>query len=240
MLKNVYTVEQVNKYIKNMFLQDFMLHQICIKGEISNCNYHSSGHIYFSLKESGSVIPCVMFSSHRRNLKFKMQDGQQVVVKGRVDVYVRDGKYQLYASQVQLDGDGELYLAFEQLKARLAAEGMFDAQYKRKIPPYVKTVGVVAAPTGKVIRDIITVSKRRNPYIQVVLYPAIVQGDGAAPSIIRGIEKLEEYGADVIIVGRGGGTIEELWAFNEAFLEYHLGNLPKSLTYLHDILKKIQ
>ena len=215
-MASIYSVGKLNEYIQKMFEQDYLLsNDVSVRGEISNCNYHSSGHIYFSLKESGSVIPCVMFSSHRRNLKFKMQDGQQVVVKGRVDVYVRDGKYQLYASQVQLDGDGELYLAFEQLKARLAAEGMFDAQYKRKIPPYVKTVGVVAAPTGKVIRDIITVSKRRNPYIQVVLYPAIVQGDGAAPSIIRGIEKLEEYGADVIIVGRGGGTIEELWAFNE-------------------------
>ncbi|MBQ7766974.1 MAG: exodeoxyribonuclease VII large subunit [Lachnospiraceae bacterium] len=215
-MASIYSVGKLNEYIQKMFEQDYLLsNEVSVRGEVSNCKYHSTGHVYFSLKESGSVIPCVMFSSHRRNLKFKMQDGQQVVVKGKVNVFVRDGKYQLYASQIQLDGDGELYLAFEQLKARLAAEGMFDAEYKRKIPPYVKTVGVVAAPTGAVIRDIITVSKRRNPYVQVVLYPAIVQGDGAAPSIIRGIEKLEAYGADVIIVGRGGGTIEELWAFNE-------------------------
>ena len=215
-MASIYSVGQLNKYIRDMFTQDYLLSsEISVRGEISNCKYHSTGHIYFTLKENGSAISCVMFSSNRRRLNFQMQDGQQVVVKGKVEVFVRDGKYQIYASSVERDGDGELYLAFERLKARLSAEGMFDAQYKRKVPSYVKTIGVVSAPTGAVIRDIITVSKRRNPYIQIVLYPAIVQGEGAASSVIRGMEMLEEYGVDVIIVGRGGGSIEELWAFNE-------------------------
>ncbi len=213
---SIYSVGQLNNYIKNMFTQDYLLsNEVSVRGEISNCKYHSTGHIYFTLKENGSAISCVMFSSYRRNLNFQMVDGQQVVVKGKVEVFVRDGKYQIYATAVERDGEGNLYLAFEQLKKRLDAEGMFDAEYKRPIPTGVKTLGVVTAPTGAAVRDIISVAKRRNPYIQIVLYPAIVQGDGAAPSIIKGIEALENYGVDVMIVGRGGGSIEDLWAFNE-------------------------
>lgn len=213
---SIYSVGQLNNYIKNMFTQDYLLsNEVSVRGEISNCKYHSTGHIYFTLKENGSAISCVMFSSYRRNLNFQMTDGQQVVVKGKVEVFVRDGKYQIYASAVEKDGEGNLYLAFEQLKKSLSAQGMFDAEYKRPIPTGIKTLGVVTAPTGAAVRDIISVARRRNPYIQIVLYPAIVQGDGAAPSIIRGIEALENYGVDVMIVGRGGGSIEDLWAFNE-------------------------
>lgn len=215
-MASIYSVGQINNYIKNMFAQDYLLsNEVSVRGEISNCKYHSTGHIYFTLKENGSAISCVMFSSYRRNLNFQMVDGQQVVIKGKVEVYVRDGKYQIYVSNVERDGEGNLYLAFEQLKKRLAAEGMFDAEFKRAIPTNVRTLGVVTAPTGAAVRDIISVAKRRNPYIQIVLYPAIVQGDGAAPSIIKGMEALEKYGVDVMIVGRGGGSIEDLWAFNE-------------------------
>ena len=213
---NVYSVAQINNYIKNMFAQDYLLSRdVSVRGEVSNCKYHSTGHIYFTLKENGSAISCVMFSSQRKNLNFQMTDGQQVVVKGRIEVFVRDGKYQIYASSVEKDGEGDLFLAFEQLKKRLEAEGMFDREYKRELPAHVKTLGVVTAPTGAAVRDIISVAKRRNPYIQIVLFPAIVQGEYAVPSIIRGIEALENYGVDVMIVGRGGGSIEDLWAFNE-------------------------
>lgn len=213
---NVYSVGQINNYIKNMFAQDYLLgRDVSVRGEVSNCKYHSTGHIYFTLKENGSAISCVMFSSNRRNLNFQITDGQQVVVKGRIEVFVRDGKYQIYASCVEKDGEGNLYLAFEQLKKRLEAEGMFSSEYKRPIPAHAKTLGVVTAPTGAAVRDIISVAKRRNPYIQIVLYPAIVQGEYAVPSIIQGIETLENYGVDVMIVGRGGGSIEDLWAFNE-------------------------
>lgn len=213
---NVYSVGQINNYIKNMFAQDYLLsREVSVRGEVSNCKYHSTGHIYFTLKENGSAISCVMFSTQRKNLNFRMTDGQQVVVKGRVEVFVRDGKYQIYASSVEKDGEGDLFLAFEQLKKRLEAEGMFDREYKRELPVHVKTLGVVTAPTGAAVRDIISVAKRRNPYIQIVLFPAIVQGEYAVPSIIQGIEALENYGVDVMIVGRGGGSIEDLWAFND-------------------------
>ncbi len=213
---SIYSVGQINNYIKNMFAQDYLLNrEVSVRGEVSNCKYHSTGHVYFTLKENGSAISCVMFSSYRRNLNFQMADGQQVVVKGKVEVFVRDGKYQIYASSVERDGEGNLYLAFEALKKRLEAEGMFSQEYKRELPTTVKTLGVVTAPTGAAVRDIISVVKRRNPYIQIVLYPAIVQGDGAVASIIRGMEALEAYGVDIMIVGRGGGSIEDLWAFNE-------------------------
>ena len=213
---SIYSVGQINNYIRHMFAQDYLLgHEVSVRGEVSNCKYHSTGHIYFTLKENGSAISCVMFSSYRRNLNFQMTDGQQVVVKGKVEVYVRDGKYQIYVTSAERDGEGNLYLAFEQLKKRLEAEGMFASEYKREIPAHVKTLGVVTAPTGAAVRDIISVARRRNPFIQIILYPAIVQGEFAAPSIIQGIEALENYGVDAMIVGRGGGSIEDLWAFNE-------------------------
>lgn len=213
---NVYTVEKVNKYIKNMFTQDYLLKSISVRGEISNCKYHPSGHIYFTLKDAGASIKCVMFAGKRiRGLNFQLADGQQVIVTGAVDVYLDGGTYQLYADKIMLDGIGALYEKFEQLKNELEDLGMFDSCYKQPIPLNVKTLGVVTASSGAAIRDIINVSKRRNPYIQIILYPAIVQGPEAAPSIVKGIKALEKYGVDLMIVGRGGGSIEDLWAFNE-------------------------
>lgn len=215
-MKGVYTVKQVNEYVKNMFEQDFMLKRIGIKGEVSNCTYHSSGHIYFSLKDESGTISCVMFAGARSGLSFRMQLGDQVVVLGSVSVYPRDGRYQIYAKEVIKEGAGELHEKFEALKAELEEMGMFDSSYKQSIPAYVKTIGVVTAPTGAAVHDIIQVVERRNPFIQVVLYPALVQGDGAAKSVANGIRTLEEkVKPDVIIVGRGGGSLEDLWAFNE-------------------------
>ncbi len=213
--RNIYTVAQVNSYIKNMFTQDFMLQSIRVKGEVSNCKYHPSGHIYFTLKDIKGTIACVMFASSRKGLSFRMSEGQQVVVNGSVDVYERDGKYQLYAREISLDGAGALYERYERLKRDLEERGMFAAQYKQPIPRYIRTLGVVTASTGAAVRDIINIATRRNPYVQIILYPAIVQGEAAVPSIINGIHALERQGVDTIIVGRGGGSIEDLWAFNE-------------------------
>lgn len=192
-----------------------MLQSVLVKGEVSNCKYHSSGHIYFTLKDAKGTIACVMFASNRAGLKFQMSEGQQVVVTGAIDVYERDGKYQLYAAKISLDGAGALYERYEQLKRELEERGMFAQQYKQPIPKYIKTLGVVTAATGAAVRDIINIAGRRNPYVQIILYPAIVQGEAAPPSIVNGIRALERIGADTIIVGRGGGSIEDLWAFNE-------------------------
>lgn len=214
-MQNVYTVAQVTSYIRNMFTQDFMLQRVRIRGEVSNCKYHTSGHIYFTLKDEKSTITCVMFASDRKGLSFRMAEGQQVVVAGTVDVYERDGKYQLYARRIELDGIGALYEKYERLKRELEERGMFAEQYKQPIPGYIRTLGVVTAETGAAVRDIINVAKRRNPYVQIILYPAIVQGEAAVSSIIEGIRAMERLKVDLIIVGRGGGSIEDLWAFNE-------------------------
>lgn len=214
-MKNVYTVRQVNSYIKNMFTQDFMLSRIYVKGEVSNCKYHTSGHIYFSLKDESGTIACVMFAGYRSGLSFRLQDGQQVIALGSVSIYERSGQYQLYVREIILDGAGILYEKFEALKKELFEMGMFAPEYKQPIPKYIRTLGIVTAPTGAAVRDIINIAGRRNPFVQLILYPAQVQGDGAAESIIRGIRALEKRKVDVMIVGRGGGSIEDLWAFNE-------------------------
>lgn len=214
-MKNVYTVSYVNSYIKDMFTQDFMLNGIYIKGEISNCKYHTSGHIYFTLKDEKAAISAVMFASQRKNLGFKLQEGQKVIVLGNVCVYERDGKYQIYANQILLDGEGDLFAKYEKLKKELEEMGMFANEYKMPIKKYIRRLGVVTAPTGAAIQDIINITKRRNPYVEIILYPALVQGQGAAESIVRGIKILDKFGVDTIIVGRGGGSIEDLWAFNE-------------------------
>lgn len=214
-MQNIYTVAQVNSYIKNMFTQDFVLQSLSVKGEVSNCKYHPSGHIYFTLKDEKGSIACVMFASSRKGLGFRLTEGQQIVVNGTVDVYERDGRYQLYAKQIKLDGAGALYERYEQLKRELEERGMFAEQYKQPIPRYIRTLGVVTASTGAAVRDIINISRRRNPYVQILLYPAIVQGAEAPASIVNGIHALEKRGVDAIIVGRGGGSIEDLWAFNE-------------------------
>ncbi len=215
MTKNVYTVGQVNAYIKNMFTQDFMMNRIYVKGEVSNCKYHTSGHIYFTLKDGTGALPAVLFASSRKGLAFDMRNGDNVIVLGSISVYERDGKYQLYAKEILLEGAGLLYQKFEALKRELEEMGMFAPEYKQPIPKYIRTLGIVTAPTGAAIRDIQNIAGRRNPYVQAILYPALVQGEGAAASIANGIRALEEIGVDVMIVGRGGGSMEDLWAFNE-------------------------
>lgn len=214
-MKTVYSVGQVNRYVKNMFIQDYVLRKVYVKGEVSNCKYHTSGHIYFSLKDETGVLSCVMFAGQRRGLAFRMKDGDRVVVGGAVDVYERDGRYQMYAKEITLEGAGALYERFLALKAELEEMGMFAPEYKQPIPRFIRRLGVVTAPTGAAVQDIRNISLRRNPYLQIILYPALVQGDGAADSIVKGIRMLDEAGVDTIIVGRGGGLIEDLWAFNE-------------------------
>lgn len=214
-MAGVYTVSQVNAYIKNMFVQDYALSRISIKGEVSNVKYHTSGHIYFTLKDGKGALSAVMFASQRMGLSFPLKEGQQVVATGSVDVYERDGKYQLYAREIRLDGMGALFMEFVRLRNELQEMGMFSEEYKQPIPRYAKTVGIVTAPTGAAVRDIMNISQRRNPYVQLILYPALVQGKGAKESIVKGIRTLDAMGLDVLIVGRGGGSIEDLWAFND-------------------------
>ena len=214
-MKNIFSVGQINRYVKNMFTQDFILQKIYAKGEVSNCKYHTSGHIYFSLKDETGVLSCVMFAGHRRGLAFRMKDGDRVVVGGAVDVYERDGRYQLYAKEISLEGAGALYERFLALKTELEEMGMFAQEYKQPIPAFIHRLGVVTAPTGAAVQDIRNISLSRDPYLQIILYPALVQGEGAADSIVRGIHMLDQAEVDVIIVGRGGGSIEDLWAFNE-------------------------
>ena len=214
-MKNAYSVGHVNRYVKNMFTQDFFLQKIYVKGEVSNCKYHTSGHIYFSLKDETGTMSCVRFAGHRRGLAFSMKDGDKVIVGGSVDVYERDGRYQLYAKEITLEGAGALYERYLALKQELEEMGMFAGEYKQPIPKFIRRLGVVTAPTGAAVQDIRNISYRRNPYLQIILYPALVQGAGAAESIVKGIRMLDGLNVDVIIVGRGGGSIEDLWAFNE-------------------------
>lgn len=214
-MKQVYSVSSVNQYIKSLFMDDYALNHIYVRGEVSNCKYHTSGHIYFTLKDKGGAMACVMFASARNGLRFRMAEGMSVIVFGSVGVYERDGRYQLYAREIMQEGVGQLYEAYEALKKKLMAEGLFDAAHKKPIPPYPKRLGVVTAKTGAAVQDIMNVSLRRNPWLQIVFCPAKVQGEGAAASVVQGIHALEEYGVDVMIVGRGGGSIEDLWAFNE-------------------------
>lgn len=214
-MAGVYTVKQVNSYIKNMFKQDFLLNSVSVKGEISNCKYHTSGHIYFTLKDADAALSVIMFASQAAKLAFKLKDGMSVVVSGRVDVFDAAGKYQLYANTVQQEGIGELYQKFEQLKQYYEDMGYFAKEYKRPLPAFTKKLGIVTSKTGAAVQDIMNISKRRNPYIQIVLYPAYVQGEHAKQSIVSGIARLDKMGLDCIIVGRGGGSIEDLWAFNE-------------------------
>jgi exodeoxyribonuclease VII large subunit len=210
-----YSVTEINQYIKNLFMRDRILASIYIKGEVSNCKYHTSGHIYFTLKDAQGQLACVMFAGQRKGLTFKLEEGQSVIAYGSVNVYERDGKYQLYASEIVLDGQGVLYEKFEKLKKQLEEEGLFDRAHKKLIPQYPRKVGIVTASTGAAIQDIINISRRRNPYVQLILYPAQVQGQGSAESVAKGIAVLDNLNLDTIIIGRGGGSIEDLWAFNE-------------------------
>lgn len=212
----IYSVKEINRYIKNMFDNDLLMRNLQVQGEISNVVYHSSGHIYFTLKEEGNAIKGVMFKTYRdRGLGFRLQNGQRLIVSGYISVFERDGQFQLYATAISLDGRGNLYEAYEQLKQKLYEEGLFEFEYKKAIPKFPKKVGIVTARTGAAIQDIMNIAQRRNPYVQLYLYPAQVQGEGAAQTIVAGIKTLDTMGMDIIIIGRGGGSIEDLWAFNE-------------------------
>lgn len=215
-MKNVYSVTEVNEGINKLFSSRPGLSNISIEGEVSNCTYNSSGHIYFTLKDSKSQISAVMFKGKRiTGLKFALKDGMKVIVSGSIEVYVQGGKYQLYASRIEEAGLGILYEKYLKLKAILEEKGLFDEKNKKTIPRFASKVGIVTSPTGAAIQDIINVSKRRNPYVELILYPALVQGENAYKSIIKGIKALDKIDVDVIIVGRGGGSIEDLWSFNE-------------------------
>lgn len=212
----IYSVKDINRYIKNMFDNDLLMRNLQVQGEISNVVYHSSGHIYFTLKEEGTAIKGVMFKTYRdRGLDFRLQNGQKLVVSGFISVFERDGQFQLYATAISLDGRGNLYEAYEQLKQKLYEEGLFDFEVKKEIPKFPKKVGIVTAKTGAAIQDIMNIARRRNPYVQLYLYPAQVQGEGASKTIVAGIKTLDTMGMDTIIIGRGGGSMEDLWAFNE-------------------------
>ncbi len=223
------TVSQINRYIANLFKQDYTLSGTQVKGEISGCKYHYSGHIYFTLKDAGAAISCVMFSSQRKGLDFTLEDGQSVIVTGQISVFERDGRYQLYARSIAQDGVGRLYEEYEKLKKRLLAEGLFDEQRKKPIPRYASKIGVVTAETGAVIQDICNVTYRRNPYVQLYLYPAKVQGEGAAQTVIEGIHYFEQTDVDTIIIGRGGGSVEDLWCFNDEMLARVIADCTKPI-----------
>lgn len=219
MKQNVYSVTQANSYLQNMISQDFLCSSIVVQGELSNVTYHHfSGHVYFTLKDSGAAISCVMYKSDKNGLSFRLEEGKSVVVSGYIDYFVRDGKVQLKAKKITPDGIGKLYEEYERIKKELEEMGLFAPEYKKPIPKYVKRVGVVTSRTGAVIDDIIKVATRRNPFIEIILSPATVQGDSAVESIIQGIRRLEKEDIDVIIVARGGGSMEDLWPFNSPVL----------------------
>ncbi|MGE7826524.1 exodeoxyribonuclease VII large subunit [Paenibacillus sp. NPDC093718] len=212
----VLSVKDLNRYIRMKMEGDSRLSDVWIRGEISNFTHHSSGHMYFTLKDEGSRIRAIMFATHNQRLPFIPKEGSRVIARGNVSVYERDGQYQFYAVQMQPDGIGSLYLAYEQLKSKLEEEGLFAAERKRPLPRYPKTIGVITSPTGAAVRDIMITIRRRYPQARAILYPVLVQGKGAAPSIVKAIRTMNDMAeADVLIVGRGGGSLEELWAFNE-------------------------
>ena len=209
------TITQLTRYIKYKIDQDVNLNEVFIKGEISNFKAHTRGHYYFTLKDEGSRINAIMFASQTKKLKFMPEDGMKVLVTGKISVYEANGGYQIYVSDMIEDGVGNLYIAFEQLKKKLEKEGLFDTSIKKKIPRIPRRVGVITAPTGAAIRDILSTIKRRFPLTEVILFPALVQGADAAPTIVKQIKRAEEYDLDTLIVGRGGGSIEDMWCFND-------------------------
>lgn len=225
----VLSVKDLNRYIRMKMEGDSRLSDVWIRGEISNFTHHSSGHMYFTLKDEGSRIRAIMFVTHNQRLPFIPKEGSRVIARGNVSVYERDGQYQFYAVQMQPDGIGSLYLAYEQLKSKLEEEGLFAAERKRPLPRYPKTIGVITSPTGAAVRDIMITIRRRYPQARAILYPVLVQGKGAAPSIVKAIRTMNDMAeADVLIVGRGGGSLEELWAFNEEIVAraIYQSNIP--------------
>ena len=211
----VFSVTEINSYIGNRLDNDPNLNSISVRGEVSNCNYSSSGHIYFSVKDANSQLSCAMFRNRLSGLKFRLEDGQSVVVTGSINVYIQGGRYSFIAEKIEKEGVGALFEKYEKLKARLSAEGLFDDDHKKPIPKYIRTLGVVTSRTGAVLHDIMNVTGRRNPYVNIILSPASVQGTGAAKTLITALKKLEAAGPDVIIIGRGGGSFEDLFEFND-------------------------
>ncbi|NME83497.1 exodeoxyribonuclease VII large subunit [Clostridium sp. SM-530-WT-3G] len=232
------TVSEVNSYIKRILDNDFILSNLSVKGEISNLKYHSSGHIYFSLKDDNGKVNCVMFKGNAAYLDFELEEGMEVVITGRASLYPATGSFQLYCDEIKKEGQGELFIKFEKLKEKLSKQGFFDEDHKKELPRYPRRIGVVTAETGAAIRDIINVVTRRNKYVDIVLYPAKVQGVGAYKEIIEGIKYFNKNkSVDLIIVGRGGGSIEELWNFNEEELAkaVYLSSLPVISAVGHEI-----
>ena len=226
MNKEYLTVSQLTKYIKYKLDNDVNLREVYLKGEISNFKAHTRGHFYFTIKDEGSRINAVMFASSASKVKFTPEDGMKILVTGRISVYEATGGYQIYVNEMMEDGVGNLYVAFEQLKKKLASEGLFDDRYKKPIPKIPERVGVITAPTGAAIRDIISTINRRFPLTEVILFPSLVQGEGAKEDIVRQIERAKDYNLDVLIVGRGGGSIEDLWAFNEEIVARAIFDCP--------------
>jgi len=214
--ERILSIKDLNRYIRMKLESDDLMQDVWIRGEISNFTHHSSGHMYFTLKDADSRIKSIMFASHNQRLAFRPKEGTKVIARGNVSVYERDGQYQFYATHMQPDGIGSLYLAYEQLKKKLDEEGLFAAHRKRALPKFPRAIGVITSPTGAAVRDIIITLQRRYPAVPILLYPVLVQGTQAAPSIVKAIEGMNRHQeADVLIVGRGGGSLEELWAFNE-------------------------
>ena len=226
MNKEYLTVSQLTKYIKYKLDNDVNLREVYLKGEISNFKAHTRGHFYFTIKDEGSRINAVMFASSASKVKFTPEDGMKILVSGRISVYEATGGYQIYVNEMMEDGVGNLYVAFEQLKKKLASEGLFDERRKKPIPKIPKKVGVITAPTGAAIRDIISTINRRFPLTEVILFPSLVQGEGAKEDIVRQINRARDYNLDVLIVGRGGGSIEDLWAFNEEIVARAIFDCP--------------
>ena len=226
MNKEYLTVSQLTKYIKYKLDNDVNLREVYLKGEISNFKAHTRGHFYFTIKDEGSRINAVMFASSASKVKFTPEDGMKILATGRISVYEATGGYQIYVNEMMEDGVGNLYVAFEQLKKKLASEGLFDDRYKKSIPKIPERVGVITAPTGAAIRDIISTINRRFPLTEVILLPSLVQGEGAKEDIVRQIKRAEDYNLDVLIVGRGGGSIEDLWAFNEEIVARAIFECP--------------
>ena len=226
MNKEYLTVSQLTKYIKYKLDNDVNLREVYLKGEISNFKAHTRGHFYFTIKDEGSRINAVMFASSASKVKFTPEDGMKILVSGRISVYEATGGYQIYVNEMMEDGVGNLYVAFEQLKKKLASEGLFDERRKKPIPKIPEKVGVITAPTGAAIRDIISTINRRFPLTEVILFPSLVQGEGAKEDIVRQIKRAEDYNLDVLIVGRGGGSIEDLWAFNEEIVARAIYECP--------------
>ncbi|WP_462426877.1 exodeoxyribonuclease VII large subunit [Anaerotignum lactatifermentans] len=212
----IFTVGQINRYIRNLLENDFILSSLLVKGEISNFKAHSSGHLYFTLKDASGALSCVMFRQDAAGLPFELENGMQVVVYGHISLYEKTGQYQLYAEFLEPLGIGALQVAFEQLKEKLAAEGLFDGDFKREIPKNPSCIAVITSPTGAAVRDILQIVKRRDPNVKVAIFPTLVQGEQAAADIVRSLKLVNEWGkADVIILGRGGGSMEDLWCFND-------------------------